>query len=548
MKHHRNPRRGILFCAALFLCALLLAGCVQNAGPVIPEPRGTDTSMYLRVTDDEPDTVDFQCTTLHYTVALNVFDRLTETEKGADGRSRIVPSLAESWTVSADGLTYSFRLREGVRFSNGDPLTPEDVRYTLTRLLAHPESRNREIAAEIAGADALSRGETDDLAGFVITGSHSFTITLTEPFPAFLASLSMPGASILSEKSVREAGDLFGKDPAHTIGTGSFILETWTPGEGMRLRANSVCWRGAPACAGLELLFVSDEVEQRLMFERGELDLLDLDELGDEAEYFVHGDIYQDRLYSAPQVDITYIALNESIAPLNDARVRRALQLALNRQVILDALYSGRGQVENGIFPHALNGFNPELAEIPCDPEEAARLLAEAGYPDGFELEAAVRTSAGSRPRETLELAADMWKKIGVRLTLKPMEDSEFMQLRGSGQIACYTATWSADYDDPDNFLYPFFGTAENTVYRSLCYPDEAVIRRVQEARSIPFDAARMMEYAELERKIIQEDAAWIPLFSRTHLYVTGERITGFRTDWNGWIQPCFREIAVGAE
>ena len=79
MKHHRNPRRGILFCAALFLCALLLAGCVQNAGPVIPEPRGTDTSMYLRVTDDEPDTVDFQCTTLHYTVALNVFDRLTET-------------------------------------------------------------------------------------------------------------------------------------------------------------------------------------------------------------------------------------------------------------------------------------------------------------------------------------------------------------------------------------------------------------------------------------------------------------------------------------
>ena len=100
--------------------------------------------------------------------------------------------------------------------------------------------------------------------------------------------------------------------------------------------------RGAPGCDGVELFYVTDEVEQRLMFERGELDILDLDKLGDEAEYFIHGDIYRDRLHTAQQVDISYIALNQAVKPLDDVRVRTALQMSLDRQMILDALYSGR--------------------------------------------------------------------------------------------------------------------------------------------------------------------------------------------------------------
>ena len=136
--------------------------------------------------------------------------------------------------------------------------------------------------------------------------------------------------------------------------------------------------RGAPGCDGVELFYVTDEVEQRLMFERGELDILDLDKLGDEAEYCIHGDIYRDRLHTAQQVDISYIALNQAVKPLDDVRVRTALQMSLDRQMILDALYSGRGTVENGIFPHGLTGYNPDLEPIPYDPEAAATLLAEA--------------------------------------------------------------------------------------------------------------------------------------------------------------------------
>ena len=119
------------------------------------------------------------------------------------------------------------------------------------------------------------------------------------------------------------------------------------------------------------------------------------------------------------------------------------------------------------------------------------------------------------------------------------------MEKRTTGVATCYTANWSADYNDPDNFIYTFFGSEDNTAYRSLNYPDREVIKRVQNARAILDEDERMKEYAALERKIIREDASWIPLFSHTHLYVTGERVDHFETAWNGASQPALRRVTL---
>lgn len=318
-----------------------------------------DTSGFLVAIEEEPDTVDFQCTSIYYTIATNVFNRLVEMEADDDGNVEVAPSLAESWEKSEDGRVYTFHLREGVTFSNGSVLTATDVLYTFTRLLTHPDSCNRDIAENIVGAKALEEGTASELAGFEVLGDLDFSITLEEPFEAFLACLSMPGASIMDEESTEEAGDLFGNDAAHTIGTGSFVLQEWEPGKGMMLTANEDCWEGAPNCDGLDLRFLSEPEEISAMFDDGELDVLDLDDLGSSAEFYFHGDVYQDRLYQVSRIGIAYVALNESVAPLDDVRVRQTLQLALDRQTLLDAVYSGRGLVENGIFPHGLYGFNP---------------------------------------------------------------------------------------------------------------------------------------------------------------------------------------------
>ena len=514
------------------------AGTKENAA----EP---DLSHFLVAVEDEPDTVDFQCTSIHYTVAQNVFNRLVETENDAGGNMVILPSLAESWETSDDGRCYTFHLRDHVTFSNGSALTSSDVMYTFERLLTHPDSCNSDIVDLIDGAEKLKSGETDHLTGFEILNDHDFRITLAQPFEAFLACLSMPGASILDKETTTEAGDRFGTDPEWTVGTGSFKIWKWEPTEGMLLTANTDCWQGAPKCEGLDLRFINDAREIRRMFENGEIDVLDLDEVGNAAEYFLHGDKYQDRLFHVPRIGITYIAMNETIAPLNKNAVRRAMQMALNRQQLLTAVYGGRGFVEDGIFPHGLYGHNPDLPAIPYDPEAARKLLEEAGYPNGFKMTVSVNSASTQWELSVLEYAAVMWEKIGIHANIEVIDEDDFMDRRKKGKLACYTAQWMADFNDPDNFIYTFFGNKHNTTYRSLCYPDRSVMNRIQAARAIFDTKDRIREYQDLERIIVQEDAAWIPLYSRERYYVISERLGGIQAAWNGSVKNKYREMTI---
>ncbi|MBR0408883.1 MAG: ABC transporter substrate-binding protein [Clostridia bacterium] len=545
MKRKKAGIALFLVCVCLAVTGCMGGGPAVTTGTINNETRKSGTGNYLSIVTDEADTTDPQCTSEFYNIALNVFDRLTEIRALDDGTSEIVPSLAKSWTVSDDGLTYSFHLQENVKFSNGENLTASDVLYTFTRLLTYPDSCNQDIAEPILGARDLMIGEADTLAGFRLNGDYDFTITLEQPYAAFLAGLSTPGASILDETTTAAAGSQFGLDPALTIGTGPFIFREWQRGVGMVLEANRGCWSGAPKAAGLNMVIVPDSEAQRLMFENGELDILDLDTMGPDAEYFVHGDLYQNRLVQGPRVGISYIALNQSIPPLDQLEVRRAMQLSLDRQTLLNAVYSGRGQVENGIFPHGLIGFNPSLPQIPYDLEEAKRLLAEAGYPDGISVEFALPASSTAQMREQVTLIVSMWEKAGIHASVAEMSDEDFMARRKSGGLTCYTSTWSADFNDPDNFIHTFFGTAGNTLSRSLCLADETLIQRVHDARAIVDEGERIREYQALEKEIIQEQASWVPLFSKQHLFVVQEGVTGFKVAWNGWSNTCYRDVAV---
>ncbi len=550
MKKNKLNRAAV----SLFLTCFLVIGsaCGNEAPNSVTDqqsnPSEPDITNFLVAVEDEPDTVDFQCTSIHYTIAQNVFNRLVEMENDENGDMEILPSLAKSWEVSEDGKDYTFHLREGVTFSNGKPLTSSDVQYTFERLLTHPDSCNKDIVDIISGADELMNGETDHLEGFKILSDLDFVITIGQPFEAFLACLTMPGASILDQETTEEAGDRFGTEPEWTVGTGSFVLWKWTPEEGMLLTANPNCWQGAPHCEGLDLRFVKDAREIRTMFENGEIDVLDLDELGNSAEFFLHGSEYQDRIFSVPRIGITYIAINESIAPLDDVRVRKAMQLAIDRPVLLAAVYGGRGNIENGIFPHGLYGYNPDLPNIEYDPEEARNLLAKAGYKDGFDLTVSVNSASTRWELSVLQMAASMWESVGIKTTIDVIDESDFISRRKSGELACYTAQWMADFNDPDNFIYTFFGNSHNTTFRSLCYPKEDIMNRVQKARTILDPKKRISEYQDLERIIVQEDAAWIPLYSRMRYYVTSKRLEGIQASWNGSVKNKYREMSIKSD
>lgn len=549
-------KRFRLILAAAAAASLLLSGCggstsgagsdaqteqagnaegTESAGST---SSGTDTSGFLVVPlVADIQTADVHKTTKDYEIPLNIYDRLVDIEVKEDGSSEIVPSLAESWEISGDALTYTFHLRQGVKFHNGEELTADDVEYSFTRQLSAEGAVNTDFLAQIKGASQLLEGTADQLEGFETVDDYTFTITLSEPYAGFLACLSTPGCSIYNREATEAAGDQFGLDPSVTVGTGPFRLTDWTINDQLVLTRYEDYWKGPSELPGVVIRIVPDTETQRMMFESGELDVVDLDYLPDAVDDFTTR--YPDQIVSGPRVGTTYFTMNQNIEPFQDVRVRKAVQMAIDRQAILDALYGGRGQVENGIYPHGLYGFNSSLPEITYDPEEAKALLAEAGYANGFEMQIAADSSASDATNQALEIIQAQLGEIGIQAEIQNMDESTWLATRNSGEMGSFMSTWTADYNDPDNFIYTFFGTPENTKLRSLNYSDTEVMERVQKARTIVDADERIAEYQALEEKIVTEDAAWVPMYSRTHSFAVSKRVQGFEVPWNG-LSDCY--------
>ncbi len=510
------------------------------------ETKGVDvdtTGYLIAALNADIQTADVQKTSKDYEVPFNIFDRLVDVEVDADGNSKIVPSLAESWDISDDGLEYTFHLRQGVKFHNGNDFTAEDVAYTFHRMLTVEGGVNTEFIDQIKGADELLAGETDTLEGVEVVDDYTIKVTLKEPFAGFLASISSPGVSIYDSEATEAAGDQFGMDPAVTVGTGPFEFASWSFNNQLVLTRNEDYWKGASRLPGVVIKIIPDTETQSMMFESGELDILDLDYAADSVDRFT--ETYPDQIVQGPRVGIVYFTMNFNKEPFQDVRVRKAVQMSIDRQAILDALYGGRGQVEQGIFPHGLIGFNPDQEEIKYDPEAAKALLAEAGYADGFDMEIAADSSASDTMTMALEIVSDQLAEVGIRAEIKNYDESTWLETRKSGELGSFMSTWSADYNDPDNFIYTFFGNEEKTRIRSINYPDTEVMERVAKARTIVNEDERLAEYKALEEKIIHEDAAWVPMFSRLHLFAVSKRVQGFAPLWSGLSDQLFYNISL---
>ena len=547
-----------LMLAAALTAGLALTGCggsktsdttdntagAENESTAEVKGVDVDTTGYLvAALNADIQTADVQKTSKDYEVPFNIFDRLVDVEVGTDGNSKIVPSLAESWDISDDGLEYTFHLRQGVKFHNGNDFTAEDVAYTFHRMLTVEGGVNTEFIDQIKGADELLAGETDTLEGVEVVDDYTIKVALKEPFAGFLASISSPGVSIYDSEATEAAGDQFGMDPAVTVGTGPFEFSSWSFNNQLVLTRNEDYWKGASGLPGVVIKIIPDTETQSMMFESGELDILDLDYAADSADRFT--ETYPDQIVQGPRVGIVYFTMNFNKEPFQDVRVRKAVQMSIDRQAILDALYGGRGQVEQGIFPHGLIGFNPDQEEIKYDPEAAKALLAEAGYADGFDMEIAADSSASDTMTMALEIVSDQLAEVGIRAEIKNYDESTWLETRKSGELGSFMSTWSADYNDPDNFIYTFFGNEEKTRIRSINYPDTEVMERVAKARTIVNEDERLAEYKALEEKLIHEDAAWVPMFSRLHLFAVSKRVQGFAPLWSGLSDQLFYNISL---
>ena len=478
-------------------------------------------------------TMDVAKTTDNYMVPLNVFDRLFET-RIVDGTAQTVGSLCTDYKVSEDGLTYDFTLREGVVFSNGSSLTASDVQYTFERLLKAGQE-NMDIPEEVAGAEQVEKGEADALEGFKVTDDTHFSITLNQPNAGFVAELSAPAVSIVDAETM-ESVKGFGTVPADTIGSGPYVVTEWEANDHYTLEYNPNYWGEEPSAKKVIVNVIADANTQDLMFQSGELDLIDLQSLDNAIVESSYKTIYADQVVSTPKVGMTYLTFNEDQEYLKDANVRKAICMAIDQDALIAGIYNGNANPEHGIIPTGIWAHNDQLEGYSYDPDGAKSLLEQAGYKPGeVTFEIAQDSASDGNIKLVCQAISEQLKAVGITAKIKSYDHAAWLDLRNSSKMDSFVATWGMDYNDPANIMFTFFGNEKNTKQRSLNYPDTATMERVSAARAIIDDTTREQEYQAIEKKLIEGDAVWCSLFEGLHLYCIGERVEHFTPHWAGF-------------
>ncbi len=430
--------------------------------------------------------------------------------------TRLVPGIAESWQLSEDGRTWTFQIREGVKFHNGEEVTSGDVFYSFERALRGP---NAHFFDQIEGAEEFMKGETRTIKGIKVTGRFGIEITLTSPCAPFLANLATGVGGIIPK----------GVDPKEElpIGAGPFRLKRWLRGDRILLEPFRDYYEGMPYVDELQFL-IKRPKENLSLFRQGKLDHVELRPA--EIEKLELDPDYRGFVVSQPSLSTQYVGFNLSLnTPFREKAVRQALNFAVDREDLLKTTAGGRAVVAKGVFPPGLPSYNPNLESYSYDPERARVLLEEAGYPNGLPSRYQLDLRDSELHRKRGKLIRDYFETVGVKVTLNPLPWEELLRSVRSGESTLFMMGWISDTGDSDNFLYPLF-FSENRGERgnSTFYNNPKVDELILNARGEKNPHQRLRIYQEAE-KLIVEDPPWIFLFHPVNSSVYRPGVHGFR-------------------
>ena len=444
-----------------------------------------------------------------YGIVIEIYSGLVRL--GANPSNPFEPDLAESWSVLEDGTVYEFKLRNGLVFSNGDPVTAQDFKWSFERA-AHPDTAStvaEEFLGDIVGIQDIVDGNATTAEGIEVVDERTLRITIDAPKAYFIAKLTYPTAFVLNKNNVETLGRSWVDEP---VSTGPFTLREYRIGQRIRLARNDNFWDRTAYLD--EVVFNLAGGVAMAMYENDEIDvtgvgLADLERVQDPTE-----ELNKDLVEVPPNFAVSYVGFNINEAPFDDANFRQALNHSVDKQLIADQVFSNLVKPAYGIIPPGFPGFSADITGLEFDPELAQDLLNQSAYAEPSTRPRIVLTvpGTGGSPGLTTEVVADMWRQnLGIEIEIQQVEWATYIQDLHRGRLQAWSGlSWQADYPDPQTFIDVLFRS--NSAINYGGYANSQVDEYVVAAQTEQ-DATKRVEFYNDAEQIVVSEAAWLPLW-----------------------------------
>jgi peptide/nickel transport system substrate-binding protein len=525
MRHQRHFRILAGFAAALLIFIVYSAAGAAGKEMVIGF-LGDATSLNPVVATDGQS----------YIAEWPMFDSLVELDQSLNVR----PLLAESWEVSRDGLTYTFKLKKSVRWHDGKPFTARDVAFTFYSVL-DPKVTTPHRAyfdalvgfPELTNKDNPKRPEELAQKPIEVLDDHTVRFHLRYPYGAFLAVLVSPRAGIVPEHLLK-ATDLntaeFNRKP---VGTGPFRFVEWRRGDRLVMEANPQYHGGRPALDRLIYRVIPDAVVLLQELRAGGVDFIENPPLTEVARLKQTPGL---QVLVADNTSYTYLGYRQDLAPFDDLRVRRAFYHAIDTSTLVRQVLQGYAVVATGQFPPSSWAFDASVKAYPYDPARAKALLAEAGWKpgadgilvkDGKRLSFSLRhDQANQSVKDTAVVLQEYLKNVGAEARLEALDWPTFVKKLFASDFEAIVVAWT-NFHDPDPFAYTIWHSSQWKGRNFAHYKNAKVDEAIEAARRAGTQAERKRHYAEFS-KLLMADAPYVFLYFPQQVYVTRQAYEGF--------------------
>ena len=463
-----------------------------------------------------------------------VFNRLIEFERGT---TKVVPGLAESWDISPDATVYTFHLRRGVKFQTTNDFTPsrdfnaDDVLYSFNRQWK-ADSPDHDLGNGVYESFE-SMGMPDLLKSIDKVDDYTVRFVLTRPEAPFLANIAISWASILSAEyaAKNRAAGTPEKTDQLPIGTGPFILTSYTKDAAIRYIANPNFWGGRPAIDTLIYAITPDASIRWVKIKAGECDVMPFPNLADLPAMRATPGV---RVMQQEGLNIGYMAFNVEKRPFGDKRVRQAINMAIDRQAITDVVFAGAGTIAKNPIPPTMWSYNDAVKDYPYDPERARKLLADAGLANGFSTDLwamPVQRPYNPNARRMAEMIQADLAKVNISVNIVSYEWAEYLKRSNAGEQEMILLGWTSDNADPDNILNLLLscdGAKAGANKARWCDRDYDAL--MAQARTSS-DVAERTKFYEQAQVLFRAEAPWVTMNHSVVFMVVRDGVKNYKMD-----------------